>query len=172
MQRLVCLMIPWLDRVFENWIKAGNANKYIAIIIHALWFIFALLLIRYSSVSRYICPPTSLSEKEAFDTLNDIDANIDDEVFKTAISSGLDPALAAHLGHMFVRDPLVIFDDSIYLNDDRSLVSKITNCSQLFVTRWIQEHFENIQSTNWRTMRWKPPSLELGLEAQRVSAAG
>lgn len=23
-----------------------------------------------------------------------------------------------------------------------------------------QEHFENIQSTNWRSMRWKPPALE------------
>ena len=29
------------------------------------------------------------------------------------------------------------------------------------------DHFENIQSTNWRTMRWKTPALAVGLEADR-----
>lgn len=31
-----------------------------------------------------------------------------------------------------------------------------------FVT--LQDHFENIQSTNWRSLRWKTPALEVGLQ--------
>ena len=27
-----------------------------------------------------------------------------------------------------------------------------------------QDHFENIQSTNWRSLRWKTPALEVGLQ--------
>lgn len=107
---------------------------------------------RYSSISRFICPPLDEREQSALEKLNNIDANIDEEVYDHAMKNGLDSALAAHLGHLFVRDPLVIFNDSIYLDNDNSL-----------------EHFENIQSTNWRTMRWKPPSLEIGLEAKRSS---
>jgi hypothetical protein len=31
----------------------------------------------------------------------------------------------------------------------------------------LQDHFENLQSTNWRSMRWKPPSLRVGIEHAR-----
>jgi len=57
--------------------------------------------------------------------------------------------LAAHVAHLFTRDPLVIFEDGIEVDDARCM-----------------DHFENIQSTNWRTMRWKLPSLEIGLHAE------
>ena len=62
--------------------------------------------------------------------------------------------LAAHLSHLFVRDPLVIFNDTIYLDDEQSL-----------------DHFENIQSTNWRTVRWKTPVPGAAdtLESRRAS---
>lgn len=39
------------------------------------------------------------------------------------------------------RDPLVIFDGAVEEVDDSTAT----------------EHFENIQSTNWQTVRWKPP---------------
>lgn len=39
------------------------------------------------------------------------------------------------------RDPLVIFDGAVEEVDDATAT----------------EHFENIQSTNWQTVRWKPP---------------
>jgi glutamate--cysteine ligase catalytic subunit len=45
-----------------------------------------------------------------------------------------------HYAHLFVRDPLVIFKE--LLEQDNSASS---------------DHFENIQSTNWQTMRFKPP---------------
>ena len=58
------------------------------------------------------------------------------------IEGGIDESLASHIAHLFTRDPLVIFDDAIYLDDNA-----------------VVDHFDNIQSTNWRTMRWKTPSL-------------
>lgn len=39
------------------------------------------------------------------------------------------------------RDPLVIFEGAVDEVDDHTAT----------------EHFENIQSTNWQTVRWKPP---------------
>lgn len=41
---------------------------------------------------------------------------------------------------MFIRDPLVIYSERVQLDDDTET-----------------DHFENIQSTNWQTVRWKPP---------------
>ena len=54
--------------------------------------------------------------------------------------AGVDENLAHHVAHLFTRDPLVIFDGKVELDDQTTT-----------------EHFENIQSTNWQTCRWKPP---------------
>jgi glutamate--cysteine ligase catalytic subunit len=105
---------------------------------------------RYSSVSRFIGKAESQEELVALNELNDIDANIDEEAYKMLIDGGLDESLASHIAHLFVRDPLVIFDDAVILDDTK-----------------VMDHFENIQSTNWRTMRWKSPSVEMGIEAER-----
>ena len=80
------------------------------------------------------------------DALNDVDAGIDEDVLQMLLQGGIDWGLSMHIAHLFTRDPLVIFDDAISLDDSAVL-----------------DHFENIQSTNWRTIRWKPPALELGL---------
>lgn len=101
---------------------------------------------RYSSTSRYISQPATLEEANALEALNDVEAGIDDEVLQMLVQGGMDCNLAMHVAHLFTRDPLVIFDDAISLDDTKSL-----------------DHFENIQSTNWRTMRWKPPCLAMGL---------
>ena len=53
---------------------------------------------------------------------------------------GLDELLAKHIAHLFVRDPLVIYSENIELDDTVS-----------------SDHFENIQSTNWQSVRFKPP---------------
>lgn len=73
---------------------------------------------------------------------NDLDAPIDSAAYDALISAGVDETLALHLAHLFIRDPLVIFSE--LLNQDNSESS---------------DHFENIQSTNWQTCRFKPPSL-------------
>jgi len=48
--------------------------------------------------------------------------------------------LATHIAHLYTRDPLVVFEAKL-----EQEVSKST------------DHFDNVQSTNWQSMRFKPP---------------
>ena len=54
--------------------------------------------------------------------------------------AGVDEVLASHIAQLFVHDAMVVFPDKLEVDD-----SKTTN------------HFENLQSTNWNSMRFKPP---------------
>ncbi len=101
---------------------------------------------RYSTISRYITKPANKEEEKTLQSLNDTPADIDEEAYDMLLQGGVDESLAGHIAHLFTRDPLVIFDDAIYVDDSKTL-----------------EHFENIQSTNWRSMRWKTPALEAGM---------
>ena len=56
------------------------------------------------------------------------------------LTVGVDELLANHIAHLFIRAPLVIFKERINQNDAVD-----------------SDHFENIQSTNWQHMRFKPP---------------
>jgi glutamate--cysteine ligase catalytic subunit len=96
---------------------------------------------RYDSISTYIyhCSGDDACER-SFAYYNDIPCPVDEEAKQTLLSHGVDMNLAHHLAHLFVRDPLVIFEDAIEIDDT------------LYT-----DHFENIQSTNWQTVRWKPP---------------
>ena len=77
---------------------------------------------RYSSVSRFIGKTESIEERAALESLNDMDANIDEEAYKMLTEGGLDHSLASHIAHLFVRDPLVIFDDAVVLDDKTAMV--------------------------------------------------
>lgn len=55
----------------------------------------------------------------------------------------MDDRLATHFAHLFIRDPIVIFKEDLEHLD----MSKT-------------DHFENIQSTNWQHMRFKPPPAD------------
>jgi len=55
----------------------------------------------------------------------------------------MDPLLATHFAHLFIRDPLVIFAEDLEHLD----LSKT-------------DHFENLQSTNWQHIRFKPPPAD------------
>ena len=92
---------------------------------------------RYASVSRFISAHPS-----NFPEYNDLNTAINDTVYNDLISAGIDEQLASHIAHLFIRDPLVVFQE--LLQQDNSSSS---------------DHFENIQSTNWQTVRFKPPSL-------------
>ena len=100
---------------------------------------------RYSSASLFIGKASDATEEEALSALNDLDPNYNCEAYHELVESGIDSSLAAHVAHMFVRDPLVIFDDAIEQVDDDSET----------------DHFDNIQSTNWRSVRWKLPSADI-----------
>lgn len=52
----------------------------------------------------------------------------------------MDELLATHFAHLFIRDPIVIFAEDLQELD-------LSNT----------DHFENLQSTNWQHMRFKPP---------------
>jgi len=58
----------------------------------------------------------------------------------TRVSTGIDELLSKHIAHLFIRDPIVIFSELVDQDDSKSM-----------------DHFENIQSTNWQTLRFKPP---------------
>ncbi|CEH18307.1 glutamate-cysteine ligase catalytic subunit [Ceraceosorus bombacis] len=90
---------------------------------------------RYDSVDSYISQdPANRPE------YNDNPLPVDEKVKTRLEKAGIDPLLATHLAHLFIRDPLVIFSEMVDLDDHQSM-----------------DHFENIQSTNWQTMRFKPP---------------
>lgn len=55
----------------------------------------------------------------------------------------MDDRLATHFAHLFIRDPIVIFSEDL---------------KELDLNK--TDHFENIQSTNWQHMRFKPPPAD------------
>lgn len=96
---------------------------------------------RYEGISAYICnhksgqDPHTITEK-----YNDVEIPIDEKSYGTLMANGVDKLLAQHISHLFIRDPLVIYRQRLHLDNA---------CET--------DHFENIQSTNWQTVRWKPP---------------
>ncbi|KAF9051084.1 glutamate-cysteine ligase catalytic subunit [Hymenopellis radicata] len=87
---------------------------------------------RYDSVDLYIA--NDWANRPEY---NDTYVPYDEAIFDQA---GLDDLLSKHIAHLFIRDPLVVFSETIDQDDESS-----------------SDHFENIQSTNWQTLRFKPP---------------
>jgi len=90
---------------------------------------------RYASNSTYISKDPRLRPEY-------LDPNlvVDQGLKARLIEGGMDDLLATHFAHLFIRDPLVIFAEDMKGLD----LSKT-------------DHFENLQSTNWQHMRFKPP---------------
>lgn len=100
---------------------------------------------RYASISTYIyhCNGDAKCTR-SLKKYNDIPCPVDEPTKARLLDAGLDENLAHHVAHLFTRDPLVIFDGDVEQDDEKST-----------------DHFENIQSTNWQTCRWKPPPPRL-----------
>eukprot|EP01061_Rhynchopus_euleeides_P006710 TRINITY_DN15782_c0_g1_i2.p1 TRINITY_DN15782_c0_g1~~TRINITY_DN15782_c0_g1_i2.p1 ORF type:complete len:704 (+),score=368.35 TRINITY_DN15782_c0_g1_i2:39-2150(+) len=93
---------------------------------------------RYDSISTYI---STRPDDKYFTAMNDIDLHLDEKVYGRLRQAEIDHRLARHISHLFIRDPLVIYSGRLQqLEDARE-----------------SDHFENIQSTNWQSMRFKPP---------------
>ncbi|OJZ89309.1 hypothetical protein ASPFODRAFT_156010 [Aspergillus luchuensis CBS 106.47] len=90
---------------------------------------------RYASNSTYISQDPRL-RKEYLDP----DLIVDQDIKKRLMDDGMDDLLATHFAHLFIRDPLVIFSEDL---------------EELDLNK--ADHFENLQSTNWQHMRFKPP---------------
>ena len=106
---------------------------------------------RYDSISTYIyqgayndtdmkAASTGLSNR-ILNQYNDLPVPVDQDSYEMLRKAGIDPALSQHIAHLFIRDPLVVFDGAVEEVDDETQT----------------EHFESIQSTNWQSVRWKPP---------------
>ncbi|CCW64905.1 unnamed protein product [Phytomonas sp. EM1] len=94
-----------------------------------------ILKSRYDSVSLFISPDVDNLEE-----FNDSLVEYNQPYFDILSKVGVDDRLAKHVAHLFIRDPLVMYDQMIDIDDNTHT-----------------EHFENIQSTNWQTVRLKPP---------------
>lgn len=68
---------------------------------------------------------------------------VDEQIKQRLMDGGMDDLLATHFAHLFIRDPLVIFSEDLKELDLQK-----------------GDHFENLQSTNWQHMRFKPPPSE------------
>ena len=90
---------------------------------------------RYASNSTYISQDPRLRPEYM-----DPDLLVDEKVKQQLMEGGMDDLLATHFAHLFIRDPLVVFSEDL-----KSLDLNKT------------DHFENLQSTNWQHMRFKPP---------------
>jgi hypothetical protein len=86
---------------------------------------------RYDSISCYL---SRHGQK-----YNDIPLVIDENYYEHMIANKVDPAVARHIAHLFIRDPITLYKEKLEQSDQEL------------------DHFENIQSTNWQTMRFKPP---------------
>jgi len=103
---------------------------------------------RYDCISTYIYQAASTASEQIngladrlLNMYNDIPVPIEPETYRQLRENGVDPALAQHVSHLFIRDPLVVFNGAVEeLDDERQT-----------------DHWESIQSTNWQTVRWKPP---------------
>ncbi|RNA42557.1 Glutamate--cysteine ligase catalytic subunit [Brachionus plicatilis] len=89
---------------------------------------------RYDSVDSFLSEPGQL--------YNDIELVKDTEFYEKLIKNKVDKILAEHVSHLFIRDPIAIFKEKLTSDDDQDVDS-----------------FENIQSTNWQSMRFKPPPI-------------
>ncbi|QPG75894.1 hypothetical protein FOA43_003280 [Brettanomyces nanus] len=105
---------------------------------------------RYDSVDQYLgdlrkdsCKTDDPQYTYYSSSFNNINSPINSKVYKNLLDNGFDQQLALHFAHLYIRDPLVIFAEKI--NQDNTKET---------------DHFENIQSTNWQTLRFKPPTQE------------
>lgn len=87
---------------------------------------------RYDSIDSYL--------SEDGEKYNDVPLIYDEAVYNRLREGGIDHLLAQHIAHLFIRDTVSLFSEKVHQNDKEDT-----------------DHFENIQSTNWQTMRFKPP---------------
>uniref|UniRef100_H2YLE2 Glutamate--cysteine ligase n=1 Tax=Ciona savignyi TaxID=51511 RepID=H2YLE2_CIOSA len=87
---------------------------------------------RFGAIESYLSPQNK--------QFNDIDIEIEPETKTTLLNAGVEESLANHIAHLWIRDPLTLFS------------KQISN-----MTEERMDYFENIQSTNWQSLRFKPP---------------
>lgn len=95
---------------------------------------------RFSTVSLFISKEPLLLNN--YERLNDVRVPSRPDVYDACVFAGLDTVIARHFSAVLARDPLVAFEENLDEVDIDTTDS----------------HFETFQSTNWNTVRFKPPS--------------
>mmetsp|Transcript_4847 Transcript_4847/g.14099 ORF Transcript_4847/g.14099 Transcript_4847/m.14099 type:complete len:684 (+) Transcript_4847:97-2148(+) len=95
---------------------------------------------RYDSISTYISRPANASASRTR-RLNNVACEVDEATFAALQVEGLEEPVARHVAHLLARDPLIAFHGAVEEVDDSNSM----------------EHYESLNTTNWQTMRWKPP---------------
>lgn len=90
---------------------------------------------RYDSIDSYLSPYGL--------QYNDIELKYNEEYYETMIKEGIDPPIAKHVAHLFIRDPIIVYKENLDQDDESQT-----------------DHFEGIQSTNWQSLRFKPPPFD------------
>ncbi|KAG0422425.1 hypothetical protein HPB47_001750 [Ixodes persulcatus] len=88
--------------------------------------------LRYSSI------PCFLSAKNQ--SLNDISLEFNEKIYAVLREANVEEPLAKHLSHLFMKDSIVLYEEMMSQNNEADF-----------------DHFENLQSSNWHTLRFKPP---------------
>ncbi|OAF68331.1 Gamma-ECS [Intoshia linei] len=94
---------------------------------------------RYGSITSY------LTEKGR--KFNDVKIVKNEEYYQNLLDNGVDDLLAQHIAHLFIRDPISCYREKLNIDNENDT-----------------DHFENIQSTNWQSLRFKlpPPNSPIG----------
>lgn len=79
--------------------------------------------------------------------------------------AGIDKLLAQHIAHLFIRDPISVFKERLNLDDENdSDHFEVRRCTKMHLSpvqpgahSLVVWCLQNLQSTNWQTMRFKPP---------------
>ena len=73
------------------------------------------------------------------------------------MGTGMDERLSTHFAHLFIRDPIVIFQETL----DEAPEGKADHFEASYAPQVLPNHGtdlrQNLQSTNWQHMRFKPP---------------
>ncbi|CAE8635660.1 unnamed protein product [Polarella glacialis] len=91
-----------------------------------------------TSPQVFLADSGSLDSREA--ELNDVEAAVHEPSMARLLAAGVDARLARHVAHLFVRDPLNVFRERLHPDDAEQ-----------------GDFWEQIQSSNWGTVRFKPP---------------
>lgn len=118
---------------------------------------------RYDSVDSYI--------SQAGAKYNDIPLTYDPRYYEEMVKAGVDPLIAQHVAHLFIRDPITLYIEKLNQDDENEtdhfevrlvfffspIALFIFNIIDSIYTFKRHLLYQNIQSTNWQTMRFKPP---------------
>lgn len=115
---------------------------------------------RFSSIDMYIS-----QDENNLSYYNDINPPLYKAGYNILIKNNVDDLMARHISSLFIRDPILVYKSEeentseVIIECDLSNKSNIDGKSGSFkYPIFYTDDFENIQSSNWRSMRFKLPA--------------